>query len=155
MNRTRRRLWLAVTVTLLIAGGAALWRFVDRGGTSAMSSARLAQGQQIYAEACAACHGARLEGQPDWRNRKLDGKLPAPPHDASGHTWHHGDGDLFALTKYGPAPFAPPGYRSDMPAFAETLSDEQIRDVLAYIKSTWPPEIQARQAAITAQSRAK
>lgn len=155
MNRKSRRFWLAVAVTVLVAGGAAWWRFGDRGGTPAVSPARLAQGQQIYAEACAACHGARLEGQPEWRSRKPDGKLPAPPHDASGHTWHHGDGDLFTLTKYGPAPFAPPGYRSDMPAFAEILSDEQIRDVLAYIKSTWPPEIQARQAAITAQSRAK
>ncbi len=82
-----------------------------------------------------------------------NGRLPAPPHDASGHTWHHADQDLFALTKHGPAPFAPPGYQSDMPAFADKLTDQEIRDVLAYIKSTWPPEIQARQTAITEKSR--
>lgn len=113
---------------------------------------QVAQGQSVYAAQCARCHGANLEGQPNWRDRQANGRLPAPPHDASGHTWHHPDAQLFGITKHGPAPFAPPGYQSDMPAFDGTLSDEQIAAVLAYIKSTWPPDIRERQAHIDAQA---
>ena len=64
--------------------------------------------------------------------------MPAPPHDESGHTWHHADGVLFAITKRGLVPpHAPVGYESDMPAFGGKLSDEEIWAVLAFIKSHW------------------
>jgi mono/diheme cytochrome c family protein len=94
-------------------------------------------GARLYAEFCAACHGARLEGQPNWQQRKPDGRLPAPPHDATGHTWHHGDEVLFRITKFGPGAIVD-GYKSDMPGFENVLSDGEIRAVLAFIKSTWP-----------------
>jgi len=116
-------------------------------------SALLALGREIYARECASCHGRDLEGQANWRVRRPDGRLPAPPHDATGHTWHHPDQQLFAMTRDGIAPFAPPGYRTDMPAYAGRLTDHEIRAVLAYIKSRWPEEIQARQAEITRRSR--
>lgn len=75
-----------------------------------------------------------------------NGRLPAPPHDASGHTWHHPDDHLFRLIKYGLAPpLAPEGYESDMPAFAGILSDSDMWAVLAYIKRSWPAPIRARQ----------
>jgi mono/diheme cytochrome c family protein len=63
-----------------------------------------------------------------------NGRLPAPPHDATGHTWHHPDRELFEITKNGPAGIAP-GYESDMPAFKDVLNDREIWAVLAYIKS--------------------
>ena len=69
--------------------------------------------------------------------RLPNGRMPAPPHDASGHTWHHSDQELFLITKEGLAAVVP-GYESDMPAFGDRLSDEEIRVVLAFIKSTWP-----------------
>lgn len=122
-------------------------------GADPANAAQVARGRQVYAGNCAVCHGDRLQGQPDWRIRKPDGKLPAPPHDASGHTWHHPDRQLFDMTKLGLQPFAPPGYQSDMPAFGGKLSDAEIWAVLAYIKSTWPPEIRARQARISEASR--
>ncbi|MGE3571227.1 MAG: cytochrome c [Burkholderiales bacterium] len=101
-------------------------------------AARLALGQRVYAQHCASCHGAKLEGQPDWRRRLPNGRMPAPPHDETGHTWHHADALLFALTKQGLVPpYAPAGYESDMPAFGQTLSDEEIWAVLAFIKSHW------------------
>jgi mono/diheme cytochrome c family protein len=66
------------------------------------------------------------------------GRLPAPPHDESGHTWHHADDVLFAITKNGLVPpNAPNGYESDMPAFGEKLRDDEIRAVLAYIETHW------------------
>lgn len=43
-------------------------------------------GRRLYATECASCHGANLEGQENWMTRGANGKLPAPPHDRSGHT---------------------------------------------------------------------
>lgn len=101
-------------------------------------------GRQLYTKQCASCHGVKLEGQPNWRERKADGRLPAPPHDQTGHTWHHADAVLFDLTKYGPAAMAGQGYQSDMPGYETVLSDSEIIAVLSYIKSQWPAPIQAR-----------
>lgn len=105
----------------------------------------------MYAASCASCHGANLEGQPNWRERRPNGRLPAPPHDVSGHTWHHPDRVLFEITRDGIAAHAPKGYESDMPGFGQTLSDVAIWAVLAYIKSRWPPEIRERQARLSQQ----
>lgn len=65
--------------------------------------------------------------------------MPAPPHDESGHTWHHTDEVLFGITKHGlvPGKYGPPDYESDMPAFGGKLSDDEIWAVLAFIKSHW------------------
>lgn len=98
----------------------------------------VAMGKSVYGQHCASCHGANLEGQPNWQERLPNGKLPAPPHDVSGHTWHHSDQQLFDITKYGLAKFAGPAYQTDMPKFEGTLSDEEIRAVIGFIKSTWP-----------------
>ena len=75
--------------------------------------------------------------------------MPAPPHDASGHTWHHPDGVLFRITKEGVAAVVGGGYQSDMPAFGDVLSDDEIRAVLAYIKSMWPERERAYQAEVS------
>jgi len=101
------------------------------------SAEALALGQKIYAQHCAACHGAKLEGQPNWRSPLPNGRMPAPPHDESGHTWHHADAVLFGITKYGLVSYAPPGYQSDMPAYAGKLSDAEIWAVLSFIQSHW------------------
>lgn len=110
-------------------------------------AATLAHGRQFYAQHCASCHGVEMEGQPNWRQRGPDGRLPAPPHDVTGHTWHHSDAQLFELTKRGPAGLVP-GCASDMPAFGDVLDDDEIRAVLLFIKSTWPADIRARQEAL-------
>jgi mono/diheme cytochrome c family protein len=99
---------------------------------------QVARGEKLYAQHCASCHSARLEGQAEWRTRLPNGRMPAPPHDESGHTWHHSDEVLFGITKRGLVPpYAPPGYESDMPAFGGVLSDDEIRAVLAFMKSHW------------------
>lgn len=107
----------------------------------------VAYGRVLYVSHCAACHGSALEGQANWRVRLPNGRLPAPPHDESGHTWHHPDAVLFDITRNGMVPgrTAPPDYESDMPAYAGILNDEEIIAVLAYIKSTWSKEIRALQ----------
>lgn len=111
----------------------------------------VADGKHIYVQNCASCHGTKLEGEPDWRMRKSNGRLPAPPHDETGHTWHHADALLIDITKNGlvPGVTAPAGYVSDMPAYNTTLNDHDIRAVIAYIKSYWPEHALARQKEIT------
>jgi len=112
------------------------------------------RGQLVYIRFCSLCHGANLEGQPDWRKRKPDGKLPAPPHDETGHTWHHPDNVLFGIIKQGLVPpYAPDNYKSDMPAWGDTLKDDDIWAVLAYIKSRWPEETRNIQAEINRDSQ--
>jgi S-disulfanyl-L-cysteine oxidoreductase SoxD len=114
-------------------------------------AALVAEGKQNYATHCASCHGANLEGQPNWKERGADGKMPAPPHDASGHTWHHPGGMLFAITKFGPARIS--GQPSEMPGYASVLTDEQIIGVLSFIKSTWSTDIRERHDQITAKRK--
>ncbi len=144
----------ALGAVLIIVGGVLVWRFAGAPDPEATGgAAQLALGKKVYDARCAACHGVNLEGQPDWRRRLPSGELPAPPHDASGHTWHHPDGWLFDVTKHGTLRFAPPGYKSTMLGFADVLSDREIRAVLAFIKASWPPDIRARQADITARHR--
>jgi mono/diheme cytochrome c family protein len=94
-------------------------------------------GRSLYKTNCASCHGAQLEGQPDWRSRLPNGRLPPPPHDETGHTWHYSDAQLFRIVKEGLGAIAP-GYETDMPAFADRMSDDEIRAVIDYIKTTWP-----------------
>jgi mono/diheme cytochrome c family protein len=125
---------------LVVAIGAGIWSglkpLADPGDT-----AQVALGGKVYAQFCGTCHGARLEGQPNWRIRLPSGRLPAPPHDDTGHTWHHPDQVLFDITKHGLVPpHAPRGYQSDMPGYSSVLADHQIWAVLAFIKSRWSGE---------------
>jgi mono/diheme cytochrome c family protein len=123
-------------------------------GERPQDPARLAQGATLYAQHCAACHGAKLEGQPDWRKKLANGRFPAPPHDDTGHTWHHTDEVLFGITKHGTAPpYAPKDYESDMPGFAGKLSDDEIRAVLDYIASHWSGEVLKLRAEMTRNAR--
>ena len=112
----------------------------------------IALGRTIYETQCAACHGAQLEGQPDWQMPLPSGRLPAPPHDATGHTWHHADALLERIIRDGTAAVVGDGYESDMPGFTDVMSDAEITAVLAYIKSTWPERERAIQSRITKDS---
>lgn len=114
---------------------------------------QIALGQSVYAAKCAQCHGKQLEGQPDWQTPLANGRLPAPPHDASGHSWHHSDEMLFNVTRNGLKPYAGEGYESDMPAFAGILTDDDIRAAIAYIKSTWPEREREYQQRLTERSK--
>jgi mono/diheme cytochrome c family protein len=139
-----------VTAVILIAAVAAVAIFCGLAGmfivqpSQAPDSLIAASAKELYMTHCASCHGANLEGQPDWKERKPDGRLPAPPHDASGHTWHHSDEQLLRITKLGTQAIVGGGYKSDMRGFGDVLSDSEIRAVLGYIKSTWPERIRKR-----------
>ncbi|WP_395458772.1 c-type cytochrome [Azospirillum melinis] len=144
---------IGLTLGAAVAVAGAVMLVGAKAGADPTDAAQVARGRVVYAEQCASCHGAWLEGQPNWQSRKPDGRLPAPPHDASGHTWHHPDADLFKITGQGIAAFAPPDYSSDMPAFGGSLSDADIWAVLAFIKSSWPEEIRRRHTAMSERSK--
>ena len=149
-----RKSFLAIGIGLVILGSVGMFAvFLWGDGATGPETIDgsdpdlVALGKGIYSEHCASCHGVDLQGEPDWRQRDADGYLPAPPHDETGHTWHHPDDHLFRVTKYGTAAIAPEGYKTRMSGFADVLSDRQIRAALAFIKSTWPPrerEVQER-----------
>lgn len=97
-----------------------------------LDAAQVDAGRLLYGQYCASCHGANLEGQPNWRVPLASGLYPAPPHDDSGHTWHHADDLLMQIVREG-------GTRNStaMPGFGAQLSNTEIQSILTYIKSTW------------------
>jgi mono/diheme cytochrome c family protein len=144
IDEVRRGVLRVAICAAAVQGGAALADDIDLG-------------RDLYGQHCAACHGADLEGAPDWQRRGPDGRFPAPPHDETGHTWHHGDAMLFDYTRRGGQAYLEGiGVRFDsgMPAFGDILSDDGIEATLAFIRSTWPEEIRAFQAERTAAERA-
>jgi mono/diheme cytochrome c family protein len=154
---------LAVAGLLAVLLSAASYFFLraDSSPTARLHSLRPADpevlrvGERVYRQKCAACHGAQGEGQAHWRERGPDGLLPAPPHDASGHTWHHPDALLFDITKQGLAKVIHQAdYRTAMPVYEGVLSDDEIVAVLSWIKSQWPADVQKRHDKVNAQYEA-
>ena len=133
--------WWLIALAFAVLAIAAVWAYGR--------APDLQRGATLYAQHCASCHGGRLEGQPDWQTAGEDGVLPAPPHDETGHTWHHDDAMLADYTsRGGQAVLDGMGVRftSGMPGFGEVLSDGDIAAILAFIKSQWPARIRAIQA---------
>lgn len=139
----------AAAAAAVSATAAAAVFMLSVGGNGALfdpnNASLVARGEAVYVENCASCHGRNLEGQPDWRGQDAEGFLPAPPHDESGHTWHHPDQLLFDITKRGVAEAANlDDYKTRMPAFGELLDDADIIAVLSYIKSQWLEDMRRR-----------
>lgn len=105
------------------------------------------EGAALYAEHCAACHGGALEGAENWQDHNEDGTYKPPPHDDSGHTWHHSDKVLFEYVKLGGEKLFEdyPDIISAMPGFGDSLSDDEIWSVLAFIKASWSDEMRESQ----------
>jgi mono/diheme cytochrome c family protein len=114
-----------------------------------LDAVAVAQGQALYRQQCAECHGQDLEGAPEWKKPLADGSLPAPPHDGSGHTWHHPDDLLLQIIAQG----GDAAYNSKMPGFSEKLSQPEMLAILEYIKASWAQEEREFQWWISATSR--
>lgn len=101
---------------------------------------RVKAGRIVYGQHCASCHGARAEGAPAWQRPDAQGEMPAPPHDAEGHTWKHSDAMLYRIVMHGwRDPFNKTS-RLTMPGFSQILSPGEVREVIAYLKTLWTPE---------------
>ena len=151
----RRRPWFLFAVAglgLLLIGGFILFYNPTTAtaitvNAEPVSAEQIALGKEVYNANCASCHGPTGEGQPNWKQPDEKGALPAPPHDSSGHTWHHADGQLLQIIAQGGSM---PG--SAMPAYTETLTEAEIVAVLAYIKTFWGSEEMEFQTEVTNQN---
>jgi S-disulfanyl-L-cysteine oxidoreductase SoxD len=157
-----KQYFLSVLIVLvLMLLGYWVWQSTSKQDAVALSSRWIAptdgqariEGKALYDMYCASCHGVNLEGQFNWRQRMANGRLPAPPHNIDGHTWHHPDAQLVEMIKIGfvGGVNAPKGYQIDMPAFESVLTHAQIELILGYIKSAWPEQALAAQREISLQ----
>jgi mono/diheme cytochrome c family protein len=108
----------------------------------------VARGEKLYLQYCASCHGINLEGKPNWKEVQADGSFPPPPHDNSGHTWHHPDELLIEIIANGGDPNLG---TTKMPGFGDQLTEAEIVAILDYIKSHWEREDREFQWWITAR----
>lgn len=104
------------------------------------------RGEELYQQYCASCHRADLSGDPDWKSPNEDGSYPPPPHDSSGHTWHHSDQVLLEIIRDG-SDFP----QTRMPSFGEKLTDDDIGAILEFFKVSWGPDEREYQRQINEQ----
>ena len=110
----------------------------------------LAQGAEVYRKHCASCHGDRAQGVFNWQKQGADGKYPPPPLDGSAHAWHHPQAALEQVIRQGTTMQG-----GNMPAWGKTLSDDDIRAVIAWFQSTWSDEIYRIWADLDLRARSK
>ena len=147
---------VAGAVLLAAAAAAAIW-YLDRGdappGADASDPELVALGAAVYEEHCASCHGRHLEGEPDWRRRRADGTLPAPPHDTTGHTWHHPDEHLFRMTREGPARWSARAIEARCRASPASSTTARSGRASPGSRAAGPADIREAQAKIDASTR--
>jgi len=103
------------------------------------SKIMIAKGKIAYENNCVSCHQINLSGAENWKALDEDGHRKAPPLNGTGHTWHHDDKTLHSIIKYGLAKLVK-NYQGKMAGFGDVLNDDEIDNVLAYIKSYWPKD---------------
>ncbi|MGH7533959.1 MAG: c-type cytochrome [Gemmatimonadales bacterium] len=125
----------AIVLLLLVGAGGALtllWSVrVPRGGGSPAAT-RAPQGRPLYEAHCAVCHG--LTGKGDGPGARV---IRQPMRDFSDPAAMQAVGDpfLFDMIRKGSSQF---GRSNAMPAWGMKLSDEEIRAVMAHIRSLAP-----------------
>lgn len=142
MSRGWRRWLLAFTLGLAACGGqkAEDTASVSPASAPTLDAAQVARGHGIYQANCTACHGVDAEGAPKWATPGPDGLYPPPPHDDTGHTWHHSDRVLYEIIRDGMGDPLRPTSPLRMPAWGDKLSDAEIRALIEYFKSLWSEE---------------
>lgn len=108
--------------------------------TAGLDADAVRAGATVYRLHCASCHGIRGEGAPNWKRPGAGGVYPPPPHDSTGHTWHHPDGLLYRIVALGSAEAlgdTAHEERYGMPAFDGKLSGHEIRAVVTFLKVRW------------------
>ncbi|MGV8990836.1 MAG: c-type cytochrome [Thiobacillus sp.] len=132
------RLAFAVMLAGLMTGGCERWPFSESGkGRSPLNrdldSDQVLRGESLYKKHCLKCHGEEGKGRVlDWRIRDADGHLPAPPLSDIARTSHYPSAVLMGIIRDGS-----PAGQGKMPAWKGTLTEQEMQDVLAYIKSLW------------------
>lgn len=89
----------------------------------AATSDSVTRGGALFQANCASCHGTSGLGD----GPLADGMFPKPANFTAAHTRMHPDGQLFEWIQNGK-----PG--TEMPAFGDSLTDEEIWDLINYIQ---------------------
>lgn len=102
------------------------------------------RGEVLYEAHCASCHGGATGGD--------IADIP-PLHNAQGHTWHHPDCELIDIVQQG-MPRRPglPDGAPTMPAFGGRLTEDDVRAILAHIKTWWDQDQRKQQQQVTDQA---
>lgn len=108
-----------------------------------LDARQVARGNQLYAQHCATCHGAQLQGQPNWATPTVGGVL-APPLNDAGHAWDHSDADLRRAILRGSVGKDNAGNQF-MPAFVDKLQTDEVEALIVFLKSTWNTQHRVRQ----------
>jgi len=109
----------------------------DNAPSNESHNLQISQGKQVFETYCQECHGINARGiVKDWHKPGVDGKYPAPPLNGTAHTWHHDTKSLLGTINRGGIPLG-----GSMPAFKDTLADDEKNAVLTYIQSLWPEDI--------------
>ncbi len=151
-------LWVLVLFSMLLAGctsddqsagSSADAPKIETVGSRWYTADGVSRGAPIFARLCADCHGKNAQGSFTWRQQGADGKYPPPPLNGTAHGWHHPIRALGSQIKFGA-----PGGSGTMPGFAQTLSDQDVIDVIAWFQDKWSDEIYAAWLVREQQSRA-
>ena len=151
-------LWALLPFSLLLtgctsedqsAGSSADAPKIESVGSRWYTADGVSRGGPIFARLCADCHGKIAQGSFTWRQRGADGKFPPPPLNGKAHAWHHPIRALGSQIKFGA-----PGGSGSMPGFAQTLSDQDVNDLIAWFQDKWSDEIYAVWLVREQQSRA-
>ena len=98
------------------------------------NSNQVSQGQEIFQQNCASCHGINAEARPGWQ--EASGEASAPPLNGTAHAWHHSPKQLRKTIEHGNIQLG-----GVMPGFGDKLSAQQIDAAVAYFQSKWSEDI--------------
>lgn len=129
-----KHLFKSIAIAWALSGGMAMADSVPRD----FDFLQMKRGGRLFMQHCAGCHGRQAEGAAGWQQRDAAGRFPPPPLNGSGHAWHHPSKVLMDVIKNGTQRIG-----GNMPPWRDKLTDEQIRDILAWLQAKWPDEIYA------------
>ena len=107
------------------------WAITDTSLTAALS------GEELYLQACAACHGTNGQGAPQ---SQLGFKTPVPDFSDCDFASREPDADWIAVAHQGGPVRA---FAKEMPAFGQALSEQQLQKIMDHIRTlcrddNWP-----------------
>ena len=151
MRWAGRRWWSLIGLGLAACSGPSATGATPVPPLPTLDPGPVERGREIYQRDCATCHGAQAQGAVNWLTPGPDGLYPPPPHDDTGHSWHHSDRVLYEIIRDGMGDPLKPDSPLRMPAWAGKLTDAEIRAVIEYFKSLWTEEHRQWQWTVTLQ----